>query len=80
LAEIKEQRRIGERIVPMLTLVDPSGKDEDVDVAGKMVSLGHAVFTKASLRRPGDKNKKKVAMEEKNVEEEKEEKKQKSDL
>lgn len=63
LAEIKEQRRMGEKLVPMLTLMDPKG-DLDIDVAGEMVRLGHAVFTKASLRRPGEKRAKKKKSQE----------------
>ena len=47
----------------MLTLMDPKG-DLDVDVAGEMVRLGHAVFTKASLRRPGEKRAKKKKSQE----------------
>ena len=58
LAEIKEQRRVGEKLVPILTLMDPKA-DLDVDVAGEMVRLGLAAFTKASLRRPGEKRSKK---------------------
>ena len=42
----------------MLTLMDPKA-DLDVDVAGEMVRLGHAAFTKSSLRRPGEKRSKK---------------------
>ena len=42
----------------MLTLMDPKA-DLDVDVAGEMVRLGHASFTKSSLRRPGEKRSKK---------------------
>ena len=58
IAEIKEQRRVGEKLVPMLSLIDPKA-DLDVDVAGEMVRLGLAAFTKASLRRPGEKRSKK---------------------
>jgi len=63
LAEIKEQRRIEEKLVPMLTLMDPKA-DLDVDVAGEMVRLGYAAFTKASLRRPGEKRSKKKKSQE----------------
>ena len=44
--------------MPVITLMDPKA-DLDVDVAGEMVRLGHAEFTKASLRRPGEKRPKK---------------------
>ena len=44
--------------MPVLTLMDPKA-DLDVDVAGEMVRLGHAAFTTASLRRPGEKRSKK---------------------
>ena len=43
--------------MPVITLMDPKA-DLDVDVAGEMVRLGHAEFTKASLRRPGEKRSK----------------------
>ena len=45
--------------MPVLTLMDPKA-DLDVDVAGEMVRLGHAAFTTASLRRPGEKRSKKT--------------------
>ena len=59
LAEIKEQQTINDKIVPLITLTDPKG-DADFDIASELVQLGHAGFTKASLRRPDAKKKNKV--------------------